>query len=323
MIAMHLLLLAGLISLTATRLLPKARWAYHAPGLGLAAWYAVLASIVASGTGAGMSLLARWPATQKTVCSWWAFCVDALSGNLGIIGRTIGWAAIAALAVTGGFAARRLTAVLRDTARVLRDHHEALSLVGRPDPQLGAVVLDDDRPAAYALPGWHSRIVITSGALASLPTCQVQAILAHERAHTRAHHHLLLTTARLLTSAFPSLTVFADAHRQIDRLVELHADDIATRHHNPIHLARALVACAEAATRPARVPMPAMAAAAHGGDALERVHRLLTPPAGLSRRRRLAIGAGLFALATTPLVVAALGMAIPALGACLPIPGGQ
>jgi len=321
MIAMHLLLLAGAVSVAATRLLPKARWVYQAPGLGLAAWYAVLVTIVISGVSAASSLLARWPATQKTVCSWWAFCVDVLSGDLGVVGRTIGWAGIGALALLGSLAVRRLVTVLRETTHLVREHHETLNLVGRPDAQLGAIVLDDPRPAAYALPGWRHRIVITTGALSDLPQPQVAAILAHEQAHTRHHHHLLLTGARMLTKAFPSLSVFADAHRQIDRLVELHADDIATRTHAPLDLARALVTCAEAAARPARVPLvPVMAAAAHGGDALERVHRLLAPPVPMARRQRFAVSIGLVTLTVTPLAVALLGMAIPALGACLPLP---
>jgi hypothetical protein len=130
---------------------------------------------------------------------------------------------------------------------------------------------------------------------------------------------VLLAAARALVTAFPSVTVLVGAHRQIDRLVELHADDCATRVHAPIDLARALVACAEAATRPAGTPLvPMGAAAVHGGNALERVQRLFAPPAPMGRRRRQAIGAALIVLATTPLFVVALGMAIPALGACLP-----
>ncbi|MFE9695112.1 M48 family metalloprotease [Micromonospora sp. NPDC005806] len=319
MIAIQLLLLAGLISAAATQILPNARWVYRAPGLGLAAWYAVLASVTVSGLVAAASLVARWPATQKTVCSWWAFCVDVLSGDLGPIGHAIVWTSIAGLAAGAGFAVRRLATVARDAARLLREHHNTLTLIGRLDPRLGAVVVDDPVPAAYALPGRRHRIVITSGAIADLPAPQVAAILAHERAHTRHHHHLLLAAARMLTKAFPAMAVFADAHRQIDRLVELHADDIATRAHAPLDLARALVACAEAATRSQCAPVPAMAAAAHGGDALERVHRLLTPPPPVSPRRRLAITASLIALTATPIAVAALGLAIPALGACMPV----
>ncbi len=323
MIAMHLLLLAAVVSVAASRLLPRARWVHQAPGLGLAAWYAVLASIVISGAGAALSLVARWPATQKTVCSWWAWCVDVLSGELGTIGRAVGWLALTALAVLATRAARTIVHAVQESSRLRQSHLEALSIVGRPHPQLDAFVIDDDRPAAYALSGRHGRVVITSGALTTLPERQIAAILAHERAHTTGRHHLLLTTARLLTRTFPAVTIFADAHRQIDRLVELHADDIATRRHAPLDLARALVTCAEAATRPAGVPVPAMAAAAHGGDALERIHRLLQPPPPLSRRHRLAIAATLVALTGAPVVVAALGVAFPALGACLPVPTAQ
>jgi Zn-dependent protease with chaperone function len=134
-------------------------------GLGLAAWYAVLASVIVSTAGAAASLLARWPTTQKTVCAWWAFCVDLLGGELGAAGRILGWVAVAGLGVVAVSAARRLVAAFVRTTRLVRDHHDALTLIGRPDPSLGAVVVDDPRPAAYALPGRRHRIVITTGAL--------------------------------------------------------------------------------------------------------------------------------------------------------------
>jgi len=322
MMGAHLLLLAGLISIAATRYLPAARWVYQAPGRGLAAWYAALASIVVSGAAAVASTVLRWPVTQRTVCAWWALCVDAVSGNLGPLGRLASWVMVAAVIVGVATATRRIVGAVAETGRAVREHRRILSMIGRPDARLGAIVVDDERLAAYALPGRRQGIVITSGALDTLPASQVQAILAHERAHAQAHHHLLLTGARLLHQAFPALQVFAGAYRQIDRLVELHADDIATRAHLPLDLARALVSCAEAAARPSGVPVPVLAAAAHGGDAVERVHRLLTPPAALTAGQRLAVSAGLTAVVVAPIAVALFGLVFPGLGACLPIAVG-
>jgi hypothetical protein len=63
----------------------------------------------------------------------------------------------------------------------------------------------------------------------------------------------------------------ADAEQQVARLVELHADDAATRGCDPRSLATALVLLATAAS-------PASALAAGGTDSVQRIHRLLGPP---------------------------------------------
>ncbi len=166
-------------------------------------------------------------------------------------------------------------------------------------------------------------MVVTSGTLRELPDSQVAAVLAHERAHAHGRHHLLLDGVRLLAAAFPRAAVFGHAQRQIDRLVELRADEVATTGgHSGLELARALVALAEAARRPPTslpVPVPVGAVAATGGDALERVHRLLRPPAPLPRAARLALAAGVVALAAAPVGLLALAVVFPALGACMPM----
>ena len=51
------------------------------------------------------------------------------------------------------------------------------------------VVLDDPAPRAFALPGRHPRIVVTTGMLRGLTPLERRVLLAHERAHLRHHHH--------------------------------------------------------------------------------------------------------------------------------------
>jgi Zn-dependent protease with chaperone function len=71
------------------------------------------------------------------------------------------------------------------------------------------VILDDDVPAAYCLPCGRHRVVISAGALSRLSPGQLQAVLAHERAHLRAHHHLMLAIASALARAFPAIPLLA------------------------------------------------------------------------------------------------------------------
>lgn len=153
-------------------------------------------------------------------------------------------------------------------------HDEMLALVGRPGPA-GARVIDDDQPAVYCLPG-RRRIVLTTGALRCLKGRQLDAVLAHERAHLAGRHDLLLIFNRALQSAFPFVRFFALAASQVGDLVEVAADDAATRGEHRLTLARALLAVAAAGP-------PAGALGAGGTTAAQRIHRLIDPPRRLSR----------------------------------------
>jgi len=88
-----------------------------------------------------------------------------------------------------------------------------------------------------------------------------------------------------------------DAEEQVARLVELHADDAASRVHDPRQLATALVVLATAAA-------PASTLAASTTDSVQRIHRLLGPSEPLGRARRRLLGAAAAVLALTPVLLA-------------------
>jgi Zn-dependent protease with chaperone function len=140
-------------------------------------------------------------------------------------------------------------------------------------------------------------VILTTGAVAALNPAQLDAVLAHERAHLSGHHHRLLAMARISRQVLPFLPLMRDAEAQVARLIELHADDTATRAHNPGTLATALVVLATAAS-----PAPALAAAAT--DAVQRIHRLLGPAEPLGRGRTQMLRATAAALALTPMLMA-------------------
>src|SRR5690606_10980018 len=64
-------------------------------------------------------------------------------------------------------------------------------------------VLDLDTPMAFCLPGIRSRVVLTEGVLDRLTPQQLAAVIAHERAHLRARHDLVLEAFIALHAAFP------------------------------------------------------------------------------------------------------------------------
>ena len=139
-------------------------------------------------------------------------------------------------------------------------------------------------------------MILTTGAVQALEPGQLDAVLAHERAHLTGRHHRLLAMARIGREVLPFLPLMRDAEEHVARLVELHADDAATRARDPRLLATALVVLATAS------PAPALAAGAT--DSVQRIHRLLGPSEPLGRPRRQLLRATAAALALTPVLLA-------------------
>ena len=87
-----------------------------------------------------------------------------------------------------------------------RRHRVLLSLLAHGDPKVpGALVVDSPAAAAYCVPGLRSRIVISAGTLALLDAAELAAVLAHERAHVRARHDLVLLPVQRPGPGFPPL----------------------------------------------------------------------------------------------------------------------
>jgi Zn-dependent protease with chaperone function len=78
--------------------------------------------------------------------------------------------------------------------------------LARTLPSTGELaVLDDGSRAAFALPTWPGRIVVTSGMLRELDAAQRRALLAHERSHLRHRHHLHQAATALAAAVNPLL----------------------------------------------------------------------------------------------------------------------
>ncbi|NRQ39909.1 M56 family metallopeptidase [Nonomuraea sp. NN258] len=287
------------------RALRRAAWADRAPRLAIAMWQAASASVIVSALLSAFVAAVPASVVGHGLAGLFAACAA-------LLGDGVTWSATGTLAglAVAGLLTVRLTwvsaAVLLGARGARRRHAEALSLLGRHDGELGAVVVDYDERLAYCLPGRNGHAVITTGALRSLAPEQVAAVLAHEQAHLRGRHHLVLAAAETLASAFPRVPLFARARTEITRLVELLADDLAARRHPRVHIAAALVGLATGR-------VPAFALGAGGETALARVRRMLSPQPPLGRRERLA---GLLAV-TSLLAGPATVAAAPGVGAFL------
>jgi len=253
-------------------------WPAYAPRLAILAWLALSASCVVAAVLAAVALVV--PAGL----SWSGGMGDPSSATPG--GPAVAAAGLLLAAAILTRAGWCLARALAGNRRERRAHAAFLAAAGRADPTLGAIVLDQDVPAVYCLPGGAGRIVVSSSALAALRPGHLQAALAHERAHLRAHHHAMLTWAAALGRAFPVVPLLAQAAGQLAVLAEMAADDAAVRRHPAGDLAAALVTLARARAR-------ATVLTAGGPAAIARIQRLLAPPTSGRPVRLAAVAAAL------------------------------
>ncbi|WP_198417631.1 M56 family metallopeptidase [Cryobacterium fucosi] len=222
--------------------------------------------------------------------------------------------AAAALAIL----ARVVYCVVSDrtlAARTRKAQLDALALIARPHLRYDALVVEHPAAAAYCLPGRARQVVLTSAALSALDHSQLLAVLAHERAHLRGRHDLILAAADALQHAFPRVAAFRIARTELGRLVEMLADDNAVRHSDRTTVATALVRLAEHGVT------PVAALGAGGESALNRVRRLISPvrPLGTGRTAVAALAMGV--LVALPLFFAIAPAS--AAGAMAPCPAGE
>jgi len=232
-------------------------------------------AVTVAGTDAEVAALGHWSAPV----------VERLSE----VPTPIGIAAGAAVVVLTVAAARHLIRAMR----TLWAADAACRRLGAGVD--GLVILDDDHPDAYALPGVSGRIVVSRGMLAALTPAERRVLLAHERSHLVHRHSLLVQLAGLAAAANPLLRPVATAVREG---VERWADEDAAAAVGDRRLTARALARAAAATGVARRDQPpaALAALAMSGSGVAvRACALLAPPP--RPRRMLTAGIVVCALA--------------------------
>ncbi|MFD9884686.1 M56 family metallopeptidase [Streptomyces alboflavus] len=300
MVPVALLLLGALTAVVAPRLLARADWVEREPVVALWVWQCVVA---------GVLLCCALSMTFSAASAW-----QAVRGQLfapaprGVVeAYALGptpWAAVTAvvLACGGVWTAAMLT---REIARArTRRAKRRAELVVRapllPGEEPGAdrlVVLEGERPDAWWLPGAAPQLVITTAALRRLKGRQLDAVLAHEQGHAQARHDWLLHCSGALAAGFPQVPVFAAFRDEMHRLVELAADDVASRRFGRLTIALALVELNE--ERGVFGPCPTPQA-----HVPQRVHRLLSARPRLTAGRRLRLTAAAALVPVVPLLVA-------------------
>ncbi|WNI19246.1 M56 family metallopeptidase [Actinacidiphila sp. ITFR-21] len=297
-----LLVLGALAAATAPRLLSRADWPEREPVLALWVWQCVVAAVLLCCVLAmALTASAAWAAVRGHVFAFAPRGVESAYG-LSAYGGWSGTLAIT-LALGGVWTATMLTReVRRARARRRRRRGELRTRAPRlPDEQVPPgerlVVLEDARSDAWWLSGAEPQLVITTAALRRLKGRSLDAVLAHEQGHARARHDVLLHCAGALAGGFPQVPVFAAFRDQVHHLVELAADDTASRRFGRLTTALALVELNEG--RGVFGPGPASPGALPG-----RVNRLLDPAPRLTVGRRLRVTALALLAPAVPLLIA-------------------
>ena len=241
---------------------------------------------------------------------WQAVALAAMVAALsvapaGVLSTTLPtWAVVIAMLFSGAMLARLLWSghTIGTRLRAQRREHRILVDALGTDTGDHVRVLAHPTPTAYCLPGLRRRVVLTEGALATLPPDELAAVMAHERAHLRARHDLVLEFFTVLHRAVPVRLRAAEALREVHLLIEVLADRAARRAVGPVPLARALAALAAGSH-----PHTALGATEDRATTSARM-RLLTEPVAAPWLRAAMLGfAGAVLAAPVVLLAVAVG----------------
>jgi beta-lactamase regulating signal transducer with metallopeptidase domain len=281
------------------QLLTRARWTWRTPRTAIALWQALglawgLASI---GTLIGFGVA---PYDKGVIIGVARFFEDP-----GVL-SSLQLAAVAAGLTLAFLLVGVLLIAIAGVVHARRRHRALLALVAHGDPEVpGTLVVDHPAAAAYCVPGMRSQVVVSAGTLELLGPYELAAVLAHERAHARERHDLVLLPFTSLRRILPQSKVVCEAQSQVELLIEMAADDRARRHRPAKELATALLRFASAGAAPSPAGTLGVIGADQTSPILVRVRRLLTP-APLPRPMRGAMLAGAMLVAVVPLILYAI-----------------
>ncbi|MEU8973753.1 M56 family metallopeptidase [Streptomyces monashensis] len=281
------LLLLSVVALTsalpAPRALTRAAWPEREPVVALWVWQCLVATVLLCCLAA---LILGTAAVFHTVRDRvFAPAPPSVTAAYDLSATPV-WATALTLLLACG-AAWTTAMLAREIVEARRSRGQARAQLRERAPDLPAglpaargpmLVLEDEYPDAWWMPGHPPQLVVTTGALQRLTDHQLDAVLTHERGHARAHHDWLLHLSSALATGFPRVPLFAHFCDQTHRLVELAADDTASRRCGHLTTALALIELNQH-----RGVLSCDSSRRLLG---ERVDRLLEPPPRLLRRHR-------------------------------------
>ncbi len=293
--ALLALMAAG--SALGAHLLTRARWTWRTPHTAIALWQALGLAWGLASIGTLLSFGVE-PYGRSVAGGVIRFFEDPSAVSSIRVAAVVAGLMLALLLV--GVLLVAIGAVLRARRR----HRALLALVAHGDPEVpGTLVVDHPAAAAYCVPGVRSQVVVSAGTLALLAPYELAAVLAHERAHARERHDLVLLPFSSLRRIFPQARIVARTLDAVELLIEMAADDRARRHRPAKELATALLRFAAAGAAP--TPAGTLGIAEENNPVIVRVRRLMAPEP-LTRAMRGAMLIGATTVAVVPLILYAL-----------------
>lgn len=272
-----------------------------APWLGVSAWLVAIAAVLLAWTATVVMVVGGampvWIRHAQWMADCFAWVTGSVEGRAGAVAHAGLMTVVAVVVVMFPFAVWRTgRGALRMRARSHR-HARMARVIGHCMPGSDTVVVDTTDRIAYCVAGRPHTIVVTTGALAALTPDQLQAVLAHERAHLTGRHHLVLAAVRGMAAALPRMRLFGEGAADIARLLEMCADDTAARSHGR----RALLGGLLALTGTQSAPAGALGAGGH--DVVARADRLTISVSPVTHLRSRAL------LSVTTIAIAAIPIA--------------
>lgn len=162
--------------------------------------------------------------------------------------------------------------------RVRRSRHMATVVLDGSTRQTihghNVSVVADDRPWALAFSSRQGGIAVSTGALDRLGSDELAAVLAHEAAHLRQHHHVVSDLVASIATHLRWVPFIREAAAALPSYLEIAADDRACRQAGTPAMVRALLVLGER-TSPAGVADPAAGPLLAAGP--DRIPHLVRP----------------------------------------------
>ncbi|OII38291.1 hypothetical protein BIU98_14665 [Curtobacterium sp. MMLR14_010] len=209
-----LVVLALAVVVVAPRVLTRSAWTIDRPRTALVAWsVAVLLGALGFVVGIALVVLADRPITDP-----FGLAESPTRGlNVGVAVLAV-IAFVIAVRVRPGAEHQAVREAMRSGAA---PHREI-------DGTIVAVV-EADHALACAVPGRSGGVLVSTGLADRLRTDELEAVVAHERAHLRQRHTVAVAIAESIERAVPWVPGARAMARSTRVLVEFAADDAAAR----------------------------------------------------------------------------------------------
>lgn len=265
------------------------------PGRRVRLWLAALvlpplAGVLAAGVGMFSVLTDPYgsphlASVRPHLCSRWLETVPDIGWSLTVVAACV-------LGLLGAGVVRFVVGAARSLwfARRCAEH----------ETEAGVCLIPAQTPLIATVGLTRGRILLTSGAAELLPADELEAALAHERAHVARRDNL---TDLVATSVATLLAFVPTSHlylRYLREDVERACDDAAAQETDRLAVAAAvtrLAAHAEAAARARLLPPQGLRGRQAAADAMRRALRLATAPSGSAQMAEGSVAAAVLKVA--------------------------